>query len=128
MINDNIEQLKSIIFDSKNLCVFTGAGISVPSGISDFRSTEGLYSQTGIENYSPEQIVSHTFFMHHSDLFYSFYKAKMLYQDAKPNEAHCFFAELENQRKNVMVVTQNIDGRHQLSGSTKVAELHGSHT
>ena len=120
-----IETLRRMITESRILCVFTGAGISCPSGIPDFRSEHGLYSgQNG--RYAPEEIISHSFFMRHPDLFYEFYKAKMLYPDAQPNAAHQYFAALQSGARRVAVVTQNIDGLHQAAGSREVYELHGS--
>lgn len=121
-----IELLKEAIKKAQNICVFTGAGISCPSGIPDFRSADGLYNQASGNEYKPEEIISHSFFVSHSELFYEFYKSKMIYQNAKPNLAHKYFAKLEEQGKNVSVVTQNIDGLHQAAGSTNVFELHGS--
>lgn len=123
---DTYEKLKSAIEKADKICVFTGAGISCPSGIPDFRSADGLYNQDGIKNYSPEEIISHSFFVSHTDLFYNFYKDKMIYKDAKPNLAHKYFSDLEKAGKRVYVVTQNIDGLHQLAGSSTVYELHGS--
>ena len=123
---EKIELLKEAIKKAQNICVFTGAGISCPSGIPDFRSADGLYNQASGSEYKPEEIISHSFFVSHSELFYEFYKSKMIYQNAKPNLAHKYFAELEKQGKNVSVVTQNIDGLHQAAGSTNVFELHGS--
>ena len=120
------KELKEIIKNSKKICVFTGAGISCPSGIPDFRSADGLYNQKSGYNYSPEEIISHSFFVRNPDLFYDFYKSKMLYPNAQPNKAHRYFADLEKQGKDVSVVTQNIDGLHQKAGSSKVFELHGS--
>ena len=120
------EILKSIIKNSNNLVVFTGAGISVPSGIPDFRSADGLYSSKDKSGYKPEEIISHHFYKQNRELFFEFYKKKMCYKDAKPNAAHLYFADLERKGKNVSVVTQNIDGLHQLAGSKKVYELHGS--
>lgn len=125
-MDKNIEKLKEIINNSKNIVVFTGAGISVPSGIPDFRSSNGLYSEKIKGNISPETVVSHDFFMLLPDEFYNFYKSKMIYKNAKPNIAHKFFAELEKQGKVSVVITQNIDGLHQLAGSKNVLELHGS--
>lgn len=119
-------QLKDFIESAEKICVFTGAGISCPSGIPDFRSADGLYNEKTKWNYPPEEIISHTFFMEHTDMFYEFYKSKMIYPDAKPNAAHIYFAELEKTGKKVSVVTQNIDGLHQAAGSTEVIELHGS--
>ena len=118
--------LKSIIKGAKSIVVFTGAGISVPSGIPDFRSASGLYNQKTKQGYPPEEIISHHFFYQHTEEFYEFYKAKMCYPKAKPNIAHTYFGDLEKQGKNVTVVTQNIDGLHQAGGSTRVYELHGS--
>lgn len=125
-MNKNIEKLKEIINNSKNIVVFTGAGISVPSGIPDFRSSNGLYSEKIKGNISPETVVSHDFFMLLPDEFYNFYKSKMIYKNAKPNIAHKFFAELEKQGKVSVVITQNTDGLHQLAGSKNVLEIHGS--
>jgi len=122
----SIDRLQKAISESENICVFTGAGVSCPSGIPDFRSADGLFRQNGLGRYSPEEMVSHSFFVAHPDLFYDFYKTKMIYPDALPNEAHMFFARLEQLRKTVTVVTQNVDGLHQMAGNTKVAELHGS--
>lgn len=123
---EKIRQLNEIINASRKICVFTGAGISCPSGIPDFRSSNGLYNQKTGFNISPEEIISHSFFVNHTDLFYDFYKSKMLYPDAQPNEAHKYFAQLEKQGKEVSVVTQNIDGLHTAAGSTRVYEIHGT--
>lgn len=122
----SIAKLQKALNEAHNICVFTGAGISCPSGIPDFRSADGLYSGSDKSGYSPEEIISHTFFKRHTDLFYEFYKTKMMYPEAKPNNAHLFFAELEKRGKNVSVVTQNIDGLHSEAGNKKVYELHGS--
>lgn len=120
------EVLKNIIDESSSIVVFTGAGISVPSGIPDFRSADGIYNQKSKINAKPEEIISHTFFMEHPVEFYEFYKDKMLYPKAQPNSAHKYFADLERKGKNVIVVTQNIDGFHQKAGSSIVYELHGN--
>lgn len=123
---DTIQKLREIIQNSRHICVFTGAGISVPSGIPDFRSAQGIYNQQTNTHYRPEDMISHSFFKKHPEMFYEFYKEKMLYPAAQPNAAHRFFAGLEKQGKEVSVVTQNIDGLHQAAGSTQVYELHGS--
>ncbi len=122
----SVEKLREAISKASKICVFTGAGISCPSGIPDFRSAEGLYSETDKSGYSPEEIISHTFFVKRTDLFYDFYKSKMMYPQAEPNIAHLYFAQLEKQGKKVSVVTQNIDGLHTVAGNTDVYELHGS--
>ena len=123
---DKYQTLKEIIDQSSSIVVFTGAGISVPSGIPDFRSADGLYNQKTNNRFSPEQIISHSFFYSHTKEFYEFYKSKMIYPKAQPNIAHKYFADLERKGKNVTVVTQNIDGLHQKAGSSRVYELHGS--
>ncbi len=119
-----IEQLQKLIDESKRVVFFGGAGVSTESGIPDFRSTDGLYHQQ--YDYPPETILSHTFFIRYPEEFYRFYRDKMLCLDAKPNAAHLKLAELEEAGKLTAVVTQNIDGLHQLAGSKKVLELHGS--
>lgn len=126
MDEEKIQKLREFLDESQNICVFTGAGISCPSGIPDFRSADGLYNRESKYNYTPEEIISHSFFVSHTEMFYEFYKSAMLYPEAKPNKAHEFFASLENEGKKVTVVTQNIDGLHQLAGSQDVIELHGS--
>lgn len=119
-----IEQLQKLIDESSRIVFFGGAGVSTESGIPDFRSTDGLYHQK--YDYPPETILSHTFFMKKTEEFYRFYKEKMLMPDAKPNAAHKKLAELEEAGKLTAVVTQNIDGLHQMAGSRNVLELHGS--
>mgnify|MGYP002256726896 CR=1 FL=1 len=116
--------MQEIIDDSENIVFFGGAGVSTESNIPDFRSADGLYQQK--YKYSPEQIVSHTFFMRNTEGFYEFYKEKMMFLDAKPNAAHKKLAELEQAGKLKAIITQNIDGLHQAAGSKNVFELHGS--
>ena len=118
--------LKDIIQKSDNIVFFGGAGVSTESGIPDFRSETGIYNTIKRYKRSPEEILSHSFFMAHPDIFYDFYKSTMLYLDAKPNAAHLALAKLEAMGKLKAVVTQNIDGLHQAAGSKKVLELHGS--
>lgn len=117
-------RLQEIIDDSENIVFFGGAGVSTESGIPDFRSADGIYHQQ--YRYSPEQIVSHSFFMRNTDAFYEFYKEKMMFLEAKPNAAHLKLAQLEAEGKLKTVITQNIDGLHQAAGSKNVWELHGS--
>lgn len=121
---EEIRKLQDIIDDSERIVFFGGAGVSTESNIPDFRSADGLYQQK--YKYSPEQIVSHSFFMRNTEGFYEFYKDKMMYLDAKPNAAHKKLAELEAAGKLAAVITQNIDGLHQAAGSKNVYELHGS--
>ncbi|HOQ00689.1 NAD-dependent protein deacylase [Acetivibrio clariflavus] len=122
----SVEKLREIICQSDNIVFFGGAGVSTESGIPDFRSANGLYNEKTDSTYSPEEILSHTFFMKHTDKFYEFYKSKMIYKDAKPNNAHIALAKLEEEGKLKAVITQNVDGLHQLAGSKMVLELHGS--
>lgn len=124
MYEKEVKKLQAIIDDSSNIVFFGGAGVSTESNIPDFRSADGLYRQN--YKYSPEQIVSHSFFVHNTEAFYEFYKEKMMFLDAKPNPAHLKLAELEAKGKLSAVVTQNIDGLHQAAGSRNVLELHGS--
>ena len=119
-----IEKLQELIHKSNKIVFFGGAGVSTESGIPDFRSQDGLYNQK--YKYPPEQIISHTFFVHKTAEFYDFYKDRMLYLDAKPNVTHEALAKLEAKGKMLGIVTQNIDGLHQLAGSKVVYELHGS--
>lgn len=121
---NQIEQLKSWIGESKKIVFFGGAGISTESGIPDFRSVDGLYNQK--YDRSPEEILSHSFYMRYPDEFFRFYRDKMLYLDAKPNKGHLALAKLEEMGKLTAVVTQNIDGLHQKAGNKVVYELHGS--
>lgn len=116
--------LQEIINDSRKIVFFGGAGVSTESGIPDFRSVDGLYNQKF--KYPPEQMLSHTFFVHKTEEFFDFYRAKMLCLDAKPNKAHLKLAEMEAKGKLLSVVTQNIDGLHTAAGSKRVHELHGS--
>ncbi len=115
---------QEIIDDSKRIVFFGGAGVSTESGIPDFRSADGLYSQK--YDYPPEQIVSHSFYMRNTEEFYRFYKDRMIFSDAKPNAAHLKLAELERAGKLSAIITQNIDGLHKMAGSRNVIELHGS--
>lgn len=116
--------LRKIINESDNIVFFGGAGVSTESGIPDFRSVDGLYNQK--YDYPPETILSHTFFMSHTEEFFKFYHDKMIFKDKLPNSAHLKLAELEKAGKLKAVITQNIDGLHQAAGSENVIELHGS--
>lgn len=114
------EKLKKIIDESNNIVFFGGAGVSTESGIPDFRSATGLYS------HSPEYLVSRTYFNKNKEGFFEFYKKHLVYSDVKPNDAHKVLAYLEKIGKLKAVITQNIDGLHQMAGSKNVLELHGS--
>ena len=125
-MNDKIKELKELIEKSNNIVFFGGAGVSTESNIPDFRSSSGLFSERLNKNFTPEQLVSHTFFVKYPDEFFKFYKDKLIYPEAKPNNAHKALAKLEEMGKLNAVITQNIDGLHQMAGSKKVLELHGS--
>ena len=123
---DKIAQLKEIIQQSKNIVFFGGAGVSTESNIPDFRSENGVFKTERGQSLSPEKVLSHSFFIQNPEEFYRFYRSKMLYPDAKPNIAHLKLAQLEANYKLSAVITQNIDGLHQIAGSKNVYELHGS--
>ena len=123
-MDEKWQQLKDWINESDNIVFFGGAGVSTESGIPDFRSVDGLYNQK--YKYPPEQIISHSFYIQNPEEFYRFYKDRMLFPDAKPNAAHKALAKLEQEGKLKAVITQNIDGLHQMAGSKEVLELHGS--
>lgn len=119
-----IEQLQQLISASDNIVFFGGAGVSTESGIPDFRSVDGLYNQQ--YKYPPEVMLSHTFYAERTAEFFDFYRKKMIIPEARPNKAHYKLAELEKAGKLKAVITQNIDGLHQMAGSKMVLELHGS--
>ena len=123
-MEEKIQKFKQIIDESNNIAFFGGAGVSTESGIPDFRSKDGLYNQQ--YKYPPEQILSHTFFINNTEEFYRFYKAKMNSLQYKPNITHIKLAELESKGKLKAVITQNIDGLHELAGSKNVINLHGT--
>ena len=120
----DMEKLKKLIDEHHKIVFFGGAGVSTESGIPDFRSAHGLYS--GARGKSYEEMLSDGFFFQHPEEFWKFYRGVMLYPEAKPNPAHQALARLEKQGKLMAILTQNIDGLHQLAGSQNVLELHGS--
>ena len=125
-MDDKIKKLSEIIKNSNNIVFFGGAGVSTESGIPDFRSANGLWNEKLKINLTPEQLVSHTMFIKYPEEFFKFYKEKLIYPNAKPNAAHIALAKLEKMGKLKAIVTQNIDGLHQLASSKNVYELHGS--
>lgn len=123
-----IEEFQKLIDDAQHIVVITGAGISTASGIPDIRSANGAANNKDLlrrYKHSYEEIVSHSFFMAHTDEFYRYYKEQMIFKNAKPNIAHKYLAELEK-RKDLTIITQNIDGLHFVAGSRNVVEFHGS--
>ena len=121
---ESAEMLQKMIDDSNRIVFFGGAGVSTESGIPDFRSRGGLFSQK--YKYPPETIISHSFYLRNPEEFYRFYKDKMIYPEAEPSITHKALAKLEEEGKLKGVITQNIDGLHQKAGSKNVIELHGS--
>ena len=120
------ESLKIIIKNTNNMVFFGGAGVSTESSIPDFRSKNGLYNIQNALNFPPEVILSHSFFINHTEDFFQFYKSNMIFADAIPNDAHITLTKLEEKGKLKAIITQNIDGLHQTAGSKNVYELHGS--
>lgn len=125
-MTESIKKLVSILRESSRIVFFGGAGISTASGIPDFRSANGIFSRKLNRSVTPEQAVSHSFFVYNTEEFYDFYKKYLVYPEAKPNDCHTALARLERMGKLSAVVTQNIDGLHQVAGSRTVYELHGS--
>lgn len=121
-----IDKLKEIIKESENIVFFGGAGVSTESGIPDFRSATGLFNKKLNMTFTPEQLVSHSFFIRYPEEFFNFYKRKLIYPNAKPNSCHLALSKLEQIGKLKAIITQNIDGLHQAAGSKHVFELHGS--
>ncbi|MFI2858435.1 NAD-dependent protein deacylase [Paenibacillus sp. JSM ZJ436] len=124
--NEKIEMLATWIEASDYIVFFGGAGTSTESGIPDFRSAAGLYQSEHHSPYPPEIMLSYSFFMEKPDIFYDFYRSKMLHPAARPNGCHQLLSRLEQEGKLKAVITQNIDGLHQTAGCGEVLELHGS--
>lgn len=122
---EKIEQLKKWLDESRHTVFLGGAGVSTGSGIPDFRSAHGLYMEKK-RGISYEEMLSHDYFVRHTAEFYDFMRNVMLYPDARPNDAHYALAKLERDGKLEAVITQNIDGLHQMAGSHTVIELHGN--
>ncbi len=123
---DTIGQLRSILRESRRAVFFGGAGMSTESGVPDFRSANGIYSRKLHQEFRPEEMASHSFFVNHTEAFFEFYREHRIFHDIRPNAGHEALAELERRGNLKAVVTQNIDGLHQMAGSRTVYELHGS--
>lgn len=121
-----ISKLQEIIDSSDNIVFFGGAGVSTESGIPDFRSQNGIYKSLKKYGDTPENLVSHSYYLEHTEEFFNYYKDNLVFKDAKPNPAHIALAKLEKIGKLKAIVTQNIDGLHQKAGSKNILELHGS--
>ena len=122
----DIDKLRDMIDKSQRIVFLTGAGISTESGISDFRSENGIFNTIKKYGKSPEELLSHSFFRSHPDKFYEYYKPNFIITDVEPNKGHIAIAKLERQGKVTAVITQNVDGLHTKAGSVNVYELHGS--
>ena len=125
---ERIAELNSRINSSKKIVFFSGAGVSTGSGIPDFRSKDGLYNNRGVEfeRYVPEYLLSRKCLMDKPKVFFEFYRQKLDCRGIQPNVVHQKMAELERGGKDVVVVTQNIDGMHELAGSSTVRTIHGT--
>lgn len=121
-----MKTLQEIIDCSNRIVFFGGAGVSTESGIPDFRSENGVFNSMQKYGETPEKLVSHSYFINHTEEFYQYYKENLIFNDAKPNKAHIALAKLEEIGKLKAVITQNIDGLHQKAGSKNVLELHGN--
>lgn len=121
-----MKTLQEIIDCSDRIVFFGGAGVSTESGIPDFRSENGVFNSMQKYGETPEKLVSHSYFINHTEEFYQYYKENLIFKDTKPNKAHIALAKLEEIGKLKAVITQNIDGLHQKAGSKNVLELHGN--
>ena len=126
LIMSKINELQEIIDSSDNIVFFGGAGVSTESGIPDFRSESGIFKSLEKYGDTPENLISHSYYLDHTEEFFEYYKDTLVFKDAEPNPAHLKLAELEKAGKIRAVITQNIDGLHQKAGSKEVMELHGS--
>lgn len=123
---NKIEKLQEIIYASNNIVFFGGAGVSTESGIPDFRSESGILKSLEKYGDTPERLVSHSYYLEHTEEFFSYYKDCLIFPEAEPNSAHYTLARLEKEGKLKAIITQNIDGLHKKAGSKNVLELHGS--
>jgi len=125
-LQQKIEELRYILEHAKRIVFLGGAGTSTESGIPDFRSREGMFAAMREYGYSPEVLLSRSFFLEHTDTFFDYYKKILLHPNAQPNDCHRALAKLEREGRLAAVITQNIDSLHQKAGNKKVFELHGN--
>ena len=123
---DKIELLQKMIDESETIVAFTGAGISTESGLKDFRSKDGLYNQKNKYDFPPEYLLSHDSFINNTEIFYEYYKENLNVEGIEPNIAHKYLKHLEDNKKLIGIITQNIDGLHTLAGNSNVFEVHGT--
>ena len=125
-MDEQLKRLSEMICRARRMAFLGGAGLSTESGIPDFRSSNGVFAALEAYGRPPEELLSHSFFLHHPDVFFDYYRKYLIRPEAKPNPAHYALARLEQQGKLTAVITQNIDELHQRAGSRNVLELHGS--
>ena len=125
MTQDSIRAFANIVRASSDIVFFGGAGVSTESGLKDYRSPDGIYTAVTEYGASPEEILSHDYFYARTEDFYRFYRDFFM-GSPQPNAAHYALAELEKMGKLKAVITQNIDNLHQIAGSERVFELHGT--
>ena len=113
LIMSKINELQEIIDSSDNIVFFGGAGVSTESGIPDFRSESGIFKSLEKYGDTPENLISHSYYLDHTEEFFEYYKDTLVFKDAEPNPAHLKLAELEKPGKI-------------RAGSKEVMELHGS--
>ena len=124
-MDDTIKKLQSIINESNNIVFFGGAGVSTESGIKDFRGKNGLYKSL-YKGYPPEYLLSKDCLEENTELFYDYYREYLNNESIEPNITHYFLTKLEESGKLKAIVTQNIDGLHEKSGSKNVLNIHGT--
>lgn len=120
------DRVKELVNESGNIVFLGGAGVSTGSGIPDFRSASGLYKRDSGTDFSPEYMLSHSFYRDYPEDFTSYYKKNLIKRDARPNRAHRALVELEKRGQLRQIISQNIDGLHQMAGSKNVIEIHGN--
>jgi len=122
-LDEGINKLKKLFDDSKNIVAFTGAGFSSESGIPTFRGVGGLWNE-----YDPMKYANIKYFSDDPSYYWSFFRdvRYSIIKNAKPNAAHYALVDFERKNKLKTVITQNIDGLHQMAGQSKVIELHGN--
>ena len=125
-MDEQLARLSEMLDRAGRVAFLGGAGLSTESGIPDFRSSNGVYAALRAYGKPPEELLSHGFFLRHTEVFFDYYRKYLICPEAEPNPAHRALARLEQRGKLTAVITQNIDGLHQKAGSRHVLELHGS--
>src|SRR3972149_1999643 len=121
-MEDKIKKAKAIIDNASNITVLTGAGISAESGIPTFRGEDGLWRK-----FRSEELATQEAFQRDPKLVWEWYDWRRgLVKEAMPNPGHYALVNLENEKTNFTLVTQNIDGLHQLTGNRNIIEMHGN--